>query len=87
MRKPVDKPYRTIYEKLIREFPLRPIRTQEDNDQAAKNCDSLTDKLEELSDAERNYLEVLSELIGIFEERCYKEEDVLGACRKRVNTK
>jgi hypothetical protein len=42
-----------IYEKLIKRFPLRPIRNDEDNDAAAKICDELTDRLDALSDEER----------------------------------
>ncbi len=34
-----------IYQNLIKRFPLRPIRNDEQNDRAAEICDSLTDRL------------------------------------------
>jgi HTH-type transcriptional regulator/antitoxin HigA len=55
------------YEKLIKRFPLRPIRDDEHNDLAAEICDSLTDRIGELTASERDYLEVLSDLISKYE--------------------
>ena len=57
------------YEKLTRRFPLRPIRDDKQNDLAAEICNSLTDRLDELTPAERDYLEVLSDLIVKYESR------------------
>lgn len=61
------------YEKLIKRFPLRPIRDDEQNDLAAEICDSLTDRMGELSQAERDYLEVLSDLILKYESKWDRE--------------
>lgn len=57
------------YEKLIKRFPLRPIRDDEQNDLAAEICDSLTDRMGELSQSELDYLEVLSDLILKYESK------------------
>jgi HTH-type transcriptional regulator/antitoxin HigA len=57
------------YEKLIKRFPLRPIRTDEDNDAAAEICDELTDRLDTLSDEQKDYLEILSDLIIKYESK------------------
>lgn len=61
------------YEQLIKRFPLRPIRNDELNDRASEICDSLTDRLDILTPAERDYLEVLSDLIAKYESR-WKDE-------------
>jgi HTH-type transcriptional regulator/antitoxin HigA len=61
------------YEKLVKRFPLRPIRSGEQNDRAGKICDELTDRVGDLSEAERDYLEVLSELIAKYESRWDQE--------------
>jgi HTH-type transcriptional regulator/antitoxin HigA len=58
-----------IYEKLIKRFPLRPIRNDEDNYAAAGICDELTDRLDALSDEEKDYLEILSDLIVKYESK------------------
>jgi len=57
------------YQKLIKRFPLRPIRDDEHNERAAEICDSLTDRIDSLTPAERDYLEVLSDLIVKYESR------------------
>lgn len=57
------------YEKLIKRFPLRPIRDDEQNEQAAEICDMLTDRGDSLSQAERDYLEVLTDLIAKYESK------------------
>lgn len=64
---------RTIYGKgqdayleLIRKFPLRPIRSERELDQAAAVIDELTDK-DRLSAAEEDYLEVLGDLVRQYE--------------------
>jgi antitoxin component HigA of HigAB toxin-antitoxin module len=57
------------YENLIRKFPLRPIRNEVENERAAATCDELTDRLDRLTTAERDYLEVLSDLVAKFESR------------------
>ncbi len=65
--------YMQTYEKLMRLFPLRPIRTEDENDQAARVCDLLTDRLADLSQAENDYLEVLTDLVAKFEARWQDE--------------
>jgi HTH-type transcriptional regulator/antitoxin HigA len=65
----IKRDYMQTYEKLVRLFPLRPIRTEDENDQAATVCDLLTDRLDDLSQAESDYLEVLTDLVGKFESR------------------
>lgn len=62
----LDKEYQKIYQKLIKRFPLRPIRSEAENELAAKMCDTLVGR-KDLSQAEMDYLEVLSDLIGHFE--------------------
>lgn len=58
-----------VYEKLIKRFPLRPIRDDAQNEQAAEICDMLIDRGDSLSQAERDYLEVLTDLISKYESK------------------
>lgn len=58
-----------VYERLIKRFPLRPIRDDEHNAQAAEMCDVLVDRIDSLSEAERDYLEVLTDLIAKYESK------------------
>ena len=62
-----------IYKKLIKRFPLRPIRNDEQNDQAAEICDSLTDRIGSLTQAEQDYLEVLTDLVLKYES-CWEDD-------------
>ncbi len=62
------------YLKLVKLFPLRPIRNDEENMQAAEICDALTDRLYSLSTAERDYLEVLTDLVAKYESRWSDEK-------------
>jgi HTH-type transcriptional regulator/antitoxin HigA len=55
------------YLELIRQFPLRPLRTDADLDAAVAILDSLIDQAE-LSAPEQDYLDVLSELVEAYEE-------------------
>jgi HTH-type transcriptional regulator/antitoxin HigA len=64
----------TKYFELIKRFPLRPITTEAENDRAAEACDELTDRINDLSPAEEDYLEVLTDLIIKFESRWDDEE-------------
>lgn len=57
------------YGRLIKLFPLRPIRNEEQNDRAAEICDMLVERRASLSPAERDYLEVLTELIAKYESK------------------
>lgn len=56
------------YLKLIRRFPLRPIRSDEDLDRATEMADHLSDRLDDLEEEERDYLDVLSDLIERYED-------------------
>ena len=51
---------------LVREFPLRPLRSDADLDAAVAVVDGLIDR-DELSPAEQDYLEVLSDLVEAYE--------------------
>jgi len=54
------------YMELIRQFPLRPLRTDADLDAAVAVVDSLIDQ-DELSLPEQDYLDVLSNLVEAYE--------------------
>jgi HTH-type transcriptional regulator/antitoxin HigA len=56
------------YLELIRRFPLRPLRSDEDLDRAIAMVDELTDRLDTLAEEERDYLDVLSDLIERYED-------------------
>ncbi len=58
---------RNRYLGLIRRFPLRPLRSDEDLDRAINMMDELTDRLD-LDQEEQDYLEVLSTLIESYED-------------------
>jgi HTH-type transcriptional regulator/antitoxin HigA len=60
----------------IRRFPLKPIRSDKENELAAQVCDELLDNMDLLSRAERDYLEVLSKLVEDYESRWREEEDI-----------
>ena len=47
----------------VKRFPLKPIRSEAENEIAAQVCDELLDKYDSLSPLERDYLEVLSDLV------------------------
>ncbi len=57
------------YENLCKTFPLRPIRNDKQNYRAAEVCDTLTCRLDNLSKAEEDYLDVLSDLIIKYESK------------------
>jgi HTH-type transcriptional regulator / antitoxin HigA len=57
------------YQKLIKRFPLRPIRDDKQNDLAAVVCDALVERGDQLSQAERDYLEVLTDIIAKYESK------------------
>lgn len=54
------------YMRLIRQFPLRPLRCADDLDSAIAMTDSLTDR-DDLTPDENDYLDVLSDLIERYE--------------------
>jgi HTH-type transcriptional regulator/antitoxin HigA len=54
------------YLDLVRRFPLRPLRSAADLDAAVEMIDSLLDR-PRLAPAEQDYLDVLSDLVGAYE--------------------
>lgn len=65
------------YLKLIRSFPLRPIRTVTENDEAIEVIASLGSR-EPLDPAERDYLDVLVDLVRKYEADHYPIPPVSG---------
>lgn len=65
------------YLKLIRSFPLRPIRTDAENDEAIEVIASLGSR-EPLDPAERDYLDVLVDLVRKYEVDHYPVPHVSG---------
>jgi len=59
------------YLELIRQFPLRPLRTDDDLDAAVEVIDSLIDQAH-LSAGEQDYLDVLSDLIEAYETKAVR---------------
>src|SRR5205823_5286538 len=72
----------TRYLALIREFPLRPIRSEAELDQAIAVIDALSDRAE-LAPEERDYLLVLADLIERYEEEHHPMPPVSGAAMLR----
>ena len=64
------------YLELIKSFPLRPIETDEEYDKAGQLCVSLAEDYKELSKGQRDYLAVLTDLLGKFEEQWDDEGSV-----------
>jgi HTH-type transcriptional regulator/antitoxin HigA len=60
----------------IKRFPLRPIRSEEENELAAQICDECLNNVDSLSSWERDYLEVLSDLVEHFEAQWQEEKQV-----------
>jgi HTH-type transcriptional regulator/antitoxin HigA len=56
-----------LYLKLVREFPLRPLRSDADLDRAVTMIDALIDR-SRITPEEEDYLEVLSRLVEDYEE-------------------
>ena len=55
------------YLKLIRRFPLRPIRSDADLDRAIAMVDALAARIKDLTPDERDYLDVLADLVEKYE--------------------
>ena len=70
------------YLNLVRAFPLRPIRTEEENDEAIEVIASLG-RRELLDPAERDYLDVLVALVERFEDEHYPMPKVSGPAMMR----
>jgi HTH-type transcriptional regulator / antitoxin HigA len=66
-----------LYLNLIREFPLRPIRSEADLDGAIAMIDTLTDR-SELCPDEQDYLDVLSKLVEEYEDEHDPLPDLSG---------
>ncbi|MBX9666875.1 MAG: hypothetical protein K2X93_04615 [Candidatus Obscuribacterales bacterium] len=60
----------------IKRFPLKPLRSDEENDQAAEICDELLDNFDSLTPQERDYFEVLSKLVEDYESQWQEEKSV-----------
>jgi HTH-type transcriptional regulator/antitoxin HigA len=65
------------YFKLVKRFPLRPIKNDEQNALAAEICDELTDSAV-LTVAEQDYLEVLTILVSEYESKWSDESDSMS---------
>jgi len=63
---------------LVAMLPLRPIRNERDLDRATKMIDSLLDR-PKLTKAERDYLDVLTELVEKYESQAYPAEPASDA--------
>ena len=61
-------PTRGAYRALVERFPLCPIRTQAELDAAVRVVDELLDRHSELKFGEREYLEVLGDLVRAYEQ-------------------
>ncbi|MBX3074063.1 hypothetical protein KF707_18005 [Candidatus Obscuribacterales bacterium] len=60
----------------IKRFPLKPLRSDEENEMAAKICDELLDNFDSLSEQEHDYFEVLSKLVEEYESQWQEEKNV-----------
>lgn len=78
MSNPSAKEGRNIYLELIYRFPLRPIRSDEELDEAIQVINSLLDK-DVLDPWEEDYLDILSDLVERYEEVVYPIEPVSDA--------
>jgi HTH-type transcriptional regulator/antitoxin HigA len=70
--------HRDAYLELIGRFPLRPIRSEEELDRAIEVVDELLDR-DQIVPSERDYLDVLSDLIERFESESRPVEPVSDA--------
>lgn len=66
------------YLELIRQFPLRPLRSDADLDAAVAVIDTLIDQ-DELSAPEQDYLDVLSDLVEAYEDEAVPIKPVSDA--------
>jgi HTH-type transcriptional regulator/antitoxin HigA len=58
---------RDLYMDLIRQFPLRPIRSDAELEEGTGVLDSLTNRLDDLRAEERDYLAILTDIIERYE--------------------
>jgi len=66
------------YLELVRRFPLRPLRSDNDLDAAVQVIDSLLDR-DDLSPPEQDYLDVLSDLVEAYEDEAVPINPVTDA--------
>ena len=66
-----------LYLKLIRRFPLRPLRSDEDLEEATKVAEA-RDFRDDLASDERDYLDVLMVMIERYEDEHHPIPDVSG---------
>lgn len=64
------------YHDCIKRFPLKPIRSEAESELASQICDDLLDNFNNLTPWERDYLEVLSDLVEHFESKWQEEKNV-----------
>jgi len=67
------------YLKLVRRFPLRPIRSEKELDRAAEMIDELLVRSTPLAPLERDYLEILSDLVERYEDAHHPMPEASGA--------
>ena len=72
------KKVKDLYVDLVRRFPLRPIRSDEELDEAVQMVDSLLDR-RNLAPEEEDYLEVLGDLIKQYESESHPMPPVADA--------
>ncbi len=60
----------------IKRFPLKPLRSDEENELAAEICDRLVDNFDSLSQQEHDCFEVLSKLVEEYESQWQEELEV-----------
>jgi HTH-type transcriptional regulator / antitoxin HigA len=66
------------YFDLVRRFPLRPLRSDEDLDRAIEVINALISR-DDLDEGEEDYLEILSEIVERYEDEHYPMDDVSSA--------
>ena len=64
------------YLDLVREFPLRPIRSEKQLDRATSIIHSLIDRMDQLGPGEQDYLDVLADIVEKYELEHHPIEDV-----------
>ena len=64
------------YLELVNQFPLRPLHTERELDRATEIIHTLVGSLDHLDDGERDYLDVLSDLVEKYELEHHPIEDV-----------
>ncbi len=63
------------YQALIRRLPLRPLKSEQDLDAALQLSIELNEKFQTLDEGEKDYLEMLTQVIQSYEQKFYQIED------------